>query len=285
MKKLTLKGIVVLCLFALLASCGNSNSATTDTQASLPIPNLDPTDTATVVVNSANSMAQVGAGSAPAFNFLTKPADDIFLYAITGFTFDSTSGTWTGTTQNGATPSIKFYKDSDESLITVDITDSANYFPGGDLLGLNPPGQDNTNILIEVTVAVSTTLTGDYTFEATVNTGKLATTDANTDTSATYSYTGSSGTITGDFGTMNLTDIELTASELGAQVEGTYSFTVTVEDETITGTASFDENGCNGATLNDGDGNLLGTAEINDEGALIFTDASTGEATEIERLN
>lgn len=275
--------ILMASSFVVLLSCGETDS--TLTQVSLPIPSLDPSDVAVVVANSANSMAQVGEGSSLTLNFLTKTESDSFLYAITGFEFDANTGVWTGTTQNGATPSLKFYKSADQSLIDVDITDSNNYFPGGELFGLNPPGQDNTDILIEITVAIDTSFTGDYSMAASVATSKLSATDANTDSNATFSYTGSSGTITGDLGTLNISNIAMTASEAGAQVSGSYDFTITVDDETVNGTASFDENGCSGAELSDGDGNSLGTAEINDEGVLVFTDASTGETTEIDRLN
>ena len=50
-------------------------------------------------------------------------------------------------------------------------------------------------------------------------------------------------------------------------------------------TAQFDEGGCKGATVNDSQGNSLGSAQVdNTSGKLIFTDAETGEETEISGL-
>jgi hypothetical protein len=205
-------------------------------------------------------------------------------YAISDFTFDSTTGVWTGIAQNNATPSLRFYKQSDGSLITVDITDPQNYFPGGDLFGITPPGSAGTGIQIEITVDIAITFAAGHSLAMTITTDPLDAISENTSTTAEFAYTGDSGTISGDFGTISMTDIILTASEQGAVVTGSYAFTTTIDDQIYQGTVAFTEEGCSSITLTDEDGTPLGTTELDSDGNLIFTNAETGESTELDRI-
>lgn len=266
----------------LLAGCGSSGSGTTSSGS-------DVADFAQVLAYSAGEMGQAGTVSDPTlFSADEAVAPSVVpkglsfkQSGIEGFTFGD-DGVWTGTTQYGATPSLTFYL-ADDTLIAVDVTDETNYQAGGDLFELTPPGRDGTTIQIQIDVAVEKTLSGGYTMTADVSTGKVVATPANTNADASHTYTGSSGTVTGSFGTINFSSITFDASEQGAVVDGSYNFTATYDGATYTGTAQFDENGCKGATILDSDGNTVGTAQINDDGDLIFTDAD-GNATALEKI-
>lgn len=255
--------------------------------SSLPLPAVDSNDDVAQITSvSAGGLSLASSAGSPALEFLkkTKLLKSRPRYQIEGFTFDETTGIWTGTTEFGATPSLKFYKKSDSSLITVDVTDTSNYFPGGALEGVTPPGEDDTGVQIEIIITVSNEFqSGSYKVEATLTSGKLDATDANTDPSGTYSYTGE-GTISGEFGSISMSNIALTASNAGETVTGSYEFSSTIDSQTYTGSVSFTEDGCDGATIKDASGNLLGTAELNENGELTFTDATTGETTKIDRI-
>ncbi len=185
---------------------------------------------------------------------------------------------------------MRFYKASDDSLITVDVTDTANYFPGGTLFGISAPGNDDTGIKIEILVDVEKTLVNGTVLSFNTTTGKLLATDANTDATATFSHTGT-GSISGTFTPqiidsdatsaveLTLSAVAYTAAGLGSDVDGTYEFSGTVGDTTYTGSAAFDEDGCNGATIKDENGTVLGTAVLNDNGDLIFTDSEDNVTT------
>lgn len=203
---------------------------------------------------------------------------------IPGFTFDSTTGEWTmaGT---DVTVTMVFYLASDDSVIMVDVTDTANYGPGQPLEGVAPA----TDINFQVTLDISKTFTAGYTMDATVQTTKKALTEANTDVNAEFAYTGTDAMISGEFGTITIDSMSLTASQQGATVSGTYTFSITFETDdggsmTVNGTATFDETGCTGATLtNAADDSTIGTAEIDaTTGDLVFTNALTGTTTVIK---
>ncbi len=203
---------------------------------------------------------------------------------IPGFTFDSNTGEWTmaGT---DVTVTLVFYLDSDDSVIMVDVTDTANYGPGQPLEGVTP----STDINFQVTLDINKTFVAGYTMDATVQTTKKALTTANTDVNAEFSYTGVDAMLSGEFGTITIDSMSLTASQQGATVSGTYTFSITFETDdggsmTVNGTATFDETGCTGATLtNAADDSTIGTAEIDAiTGDLVFTNNITGTTTVIK---
>ncbi len=73
-------------------------------------------------------------------------------------------------------------------------------------------------------------------------------------------------------------------TRLGETVSGSYEYTATFDGETFTGTAQFDQDGCEGATVIDASGTTVGTAKLNGEGALVFTLTETGEKAQIPRM-
>ncbi len=271
----------LIAIFVLLSLFGYGCSSTTGSSTTI----TSAKDVAEIVAISAGGLAQAGSNATPGFALGAALQASVIQYGIPGFTFDSSSGAWTGTTQFGATPSLKFYIKSTGDLITVDVTNPNNYTsPENQLFGVTPPGQTSTGVQMEVTVSVNETFTAGYTILTTVVTGKLDADADNTSVNASRFYSGTSGTVTGDFGTINISAITLVAADLGATVTGSYTFTALIDGTTYTGTAQFDQGGCNGATIKDADGNILGTALINTEGQLVFTDAATDVESIIDRI-
>lgn len=280
----------------LLAHCGTSSDNEASPVASIPLPE---NDAAEVVVSGAGSTSQAATTSTPTLSFLTKDNTSTgltLLYVIDNCTFDSTTGSWScQSSGDDVAITLKFYKVSDGTLITVDITDPANYFPGGDLFGITPPGSDDTGIQVEVLVDVEKTLPNDTVLSFSMTTGRLTATSNNTGSDAPFSYTGT-GSISGTFSpqtiestetksvALTLSTVSFTASNLGAEVSGSYTFSGTIGDDTFQGTASFDQDGCNGVTIQDENGTTLGSAEINEAGELVFTDSENNE-TVFERLD
>lgn len=101
---------------------------------------------------SAGGLSQAGGNSAPDASAGSLTVQDHFKSVITGFTYDSETGSWAGTAQNGATPTLKFYRKDTGAPITADPTEVASYQPGGNLFGLTPLDQANSQIQMEVTV-------------------------------------------------------------------------------------------------------------------------------------
>lgn len=279
----------------LLTQCGGTGNEASPT-ASVPLPE---NDAAEVTVSGAGSTSQAATAATPTLSFLTKndaSTESISLYVIDNCTFDSSTGSWScQSSDDDVSITLKFYKASDGTLITVDITDVANYFPGGDLFGITPPGSADTGIQIEVLVDVEKTLRNDTVLSFAMTTGRRLATSDNTSSDAVFSHTGT-GSISGTFSpqtidstetksvSLTLSSVSFTASGLGSEVSGSYTFSGTIGDDTFQGTASFDQDGCSGATIQNEDGTTLGTAEINEDGELVFTDSENNE-TIFERVD
>jgi hypothetical protein len=192
---------------------------------------------------------------------------------IEGFTYNG-DGTFTGTPEEGVTIKLSFYK-SDGTQITVDMTDSSNYQPGGELYGEDP---STFFFISEATVSVQKSY-------ATVNMN-LTSEKAQVNMGGCPEKVEMSGTGTFEFeniGTGEATDITVTVKECGDDITGHADISITVDGTDCVISHDFNKDGCQGGPITCG-GVQVGEVTRDDDGNLYYCepDCSTGEKTPID---
>jgi hypothetical protein len=222
-------------------------------------------DTGQILANIGGAAASAAPNFSGSSSILALGLQPYSTVSVPGFT-NNGSGTWVGTPVNGVIPSLQFYNNSDQFVNTT--TDSASFA---------------SVAKIKVLVDINKTFVGAYTLSAKVESA-LAAFDpmnpSNFPASLTFALiSGTKGSLSGDFGSLEISSMTFTANNSGRIIgTGAYQIVGTVKTDAGEGTfnaeVSFNNGGCQGATLREGDtvgaGTQFGTAVLGAQG-LVFT--------------
>lgn len=205
---------------------------------------------------------------------------------ITGFTFNSASGGWTGSGANGEVIELIFYRATDTTNpILYNITDPANYgsqaSPGPlvDLANSTHTGLDETKVKMRINISVNRTFPGTCgTVVANLTTGII---NFSTGPAASYTMTGTGHGVLSNGQKITMDTMVVTASNNGATIAGASTTNVPLSDGTYVIVCEFNQNGCVKNTLTK-NGVEVGIVTV--EGSnVVVTDKATGAKKTINK--